>query len=51
MIQLLKNHVATGVAIRGAAMLPEDLWYRVSFGTGYRWPEMCTRGSQAQPLY
>ena len=24
-----------GVAIMGAAMLPEDLWYGVPFGTGY----------------
>ena len=36
-----------GVAIMGAAMLPETVWYGVSFGTENQWPKMCIRGSRA----
>ena len=40
-----------GAAIMGAAMLLENIWYGVPFGTGNRWPKICMRVSQVQPLF
>ena len=39
-----------GAAIMGAAMLLENIRCGVPSGTGNRWPKICMRVSQAQPL-